>query len=185
MELVEVKIPRQLYEKIAERAGGRGVQAQDLIVKIIEQFLSSQEAPAQQSLEARVRALENRVARLEATVEGLVRGREAVAAGERRGHKRVISFSKDWAEAKNIDIEAYIDAKERLGYVCNETVEEVICIWKEDLKNVVERLNAEKAGLNDLERALKGEERKIARMAREAGLLWLDSKEKRWKALTV
>ena len=99
--------------------------------------------------------------------------------GERR---HVISFTLKWAEERGINIEEYMAKKEREGYICNETGREVICVWREDLEQIVVELNSAGVKMGELDRALSREKLEIAKRAVEAGLLWYDNKEKRWRA---
>ena len=100
-------------------------------------------------------------------------------AGER---KHVIVFTLEWARQKGINIEEYMAKKEKEGYICNEANRKVYCIWREDIEQLVVDLNSMNAKLNDLDKVLSGEKLETAKVAIEAGLLWYDSKEKRWRA---
>jgi hypothetical protein len=102
-----------------------------------------------------------------------------VKTGERR---HVIVFTLEWAREKNINIEEYMARKEKEGYLCNEASRKVYCIWREDIEQLVVDLNNSNARMGELERILSGERLDIARKAVDAGLLWYDSKEKRWRA---
>jgi hypothetical protein len=99
--------------------------------------------------------------------------------GERR---RVIVFSLEWASRKGINVEEYMARKEREGYICNETSREVVCVWREDIEQLVVELNSAGAKMGELDRVLSGEKLDTARVAERAGLLWYDSREKRWRA---
>jgi RecG-like helicase len=99
--------------------------------------------------------------------------------GER---KHVISFTLKWAEEKSINVEEYMARKEREGYICNETGREVVCIWREDVEQLVVELNSAGARMGELDKVLSGEKLETARVAERAGLLWYDSREKRWRA---
>jgi hypothetical protein len=99
--------------------------------------------------------------------------------GER---KRVIVFSLEWAGRKGIDVEEYMARKEREGYLCNETSREVVCVWREDVEQLVVELNSTGVKMGELDKALSGEKLETARVAERAGLLWYDNKEKRWRA---
>jgi hypothetical protein len=81
------------------------------------------------------------------------------------------------------DVEGYIADMEREGWICNERAGSIICVWRELLEQVVVDLNNSKAGVDELERVLAGDKDKLeaGRAAYEAGILWLDSKEKRWR----
>jgi hypothetical protein len=100
-------------------------------------------------------------------------------SGERR---RVISFSLEWAGRKGINVEEYMARREREGYLCNETGREVVCVWREDIEQVVAELNSAGAKMGELDRVLSGEKLETARAAERAGLLWYDSREGRWRA---
>jgi hypothetical protein len=81
------------------------------------------------------------------------------------------------------DVESYIADTEREGWICNEKGGSIICVWRELLEQVVVDLNNSKAGVNDLEKVLVGDKDKleVGKAAYEAGILWFDSKEKRWR----
>jgi len=82
------------------------------------------------------------------------------------------------------DAETYIADMERGGWVCNEVNKNIICVWRQVLEQVVVDLNNVKAGAKDLEKVLAGDKDKleVAKASYEAGLLWFNSKEGRWKA---
>jgi hypothetical protein len=96
--------------------------------------------------------------------------------------RRVIVFTLEWAKQKGIDTEEYMAKKEKEGYICNETSRKVYCIWREDIEQLVVELNNSNAKMGELENVLSGEKLNIAKQAIEAGLLWFDSKDKRWRA---
>jgi predicted CopG family antitoxin len=100
-------------------------------------------------------------------------------AGER---KHVIVFTLEWAKRKGINIEEYMSMREKQGYLCNDTGSKVVCVWREDVEQLVVDLNSANAKLNDLDKVLSGERLETAKVAVEAGLLWYDNKEKRWRA---
>jgi hypothetical protein len=100
-------------------------------------------------------------------------------SGERR---HVIVFTLEWAREKNINIEEYMARKEKEGFLCNEASRKVYCIWREDIEQLVVDLNNSNAKMGELEKILSGERLDIARKAVDAGLLWYDSREKRWRA---
>jgi hypothetical protein len=58
----------------------------------------------------------------------------------------------------------------------------VYCIWREDIEQLVVELNSSNTKMGELEGVLSGEKLNIAKQAIEAGLLWYDSREKRWRA---
>jgi hypothetical protein len=98
---------------------------------------------------------------------------------EKAESEYVVRVSKEEAG----DVEGYIADMEREGWICNEKSGSIICVWRELLEQVVVDLNNSKAGVNDLEKALAGDEDKleVGKASYEAGILWLDSKEKRWR----
>jgi len=102
-----------------------------------------------------------------------------VKRGER---KRVIVFTLEWANWKGINIEEYMAKKEKEGYLCNEASRKVYCIWREDIEQLVVDLNNAGAKMGELEKVLSGEKLETAKVAVEAGLMWFDNKEKRWRA---
>jgi predicted CopG family antitoxin len=112
-----------------------------------------------------------------ANMEDMTQGKSK--PGERR---RVITFSLEWASRKGINVEEYMARREREGYLCNETSREVVCVWREDLEQLVVELNSAGAKMGELDRVLSGEKLNAARVAERAGLLWYDSREKRWRA---
>jgi hypothetical protein len=99
--------------------------------------------------------------------------------GERR---RVIVFSLEWAGRKGINVEEYMARREREGYICNETSREVVCVWREDVEQLIVDLNSAGARMGELDSVLSGEKLDTARVAERAGLLWYDNREKRWRA---
>jgi hypothetical protein len=82
------------------------------------------------------------------------------------------------------DVESYIVDTEREGWICNEKAGNIICVWRELLEQVVVDLNNAKAGVNDLEKVLAGDKLEVGKAAYEAGILWLDSKERRWRIVS-
>jgi hypothetical protein len=106
----------------------------------------------------------------------------ATVKTQTRERRRVIVFTLEWASQKGIDTEEYMARKEKEGYICNETSRKVYCIWREDIEQLVVELNSSNAKMGELENVLSGEKLEIARKAIEAGLLWYDSKDKRWRA---
>ncbi|MCC5990116.1 MAG: hypothetical protein LM558_01210 [Thermosphaera sp.] len=119
-----------------------------------------------------------------ASVESSTQSKPATVTvkGQPRERRRVIVFSLDWARQKGINVEEYMARREREGYTCNEANRKAYCIWREDIEQIVVELNSSNAGMDDLERVLSGEKLEIARTAVEAGLMWYDNKEKRWRA---
>jgi hypothetical protein len=82
------------------------------------------------------------------------------------------------------DTESYIADMERSGWLCNEVSRSIICVGRALLEQVVVDLNNSKAGVNDLEKVLAGDKNKleVAKASYEAGLMWYDNREKRWRA---
>ena len=105
---------------------------------------------------------------------------QSKAKAEERRH--IIVFTLEWAREKGVNVEEYMAKKERQGYLCNEANRKVYCIWREDIEQLVVDLNSAGTRMGELEKVLSGEKLDTARKAVEAGLLWFDSKEKRWKA---
>jgi hypothetical protein len=99
-----------------------------------------------------------------------------------RERRRVIVFSVEWAGRKGINVEEYMARREREGYLCNETSREVVCIWREDVEQLIVDLNSAGAKMGELDSVLSGEKLDTARIAERAGLLWYDNREKRWRA---
>jgi hypothetical protein len=99
--------------------------------------------------------------------------------GER---KRIIVFTVEWAKWKGINIEEYMARREREGYLCNDTGRKIVCVWREDIEQLIVDLNNADVKLNELDKALSGEKLETAKIAVEAGLMWYDNREKRWKA---
>jgi hypothetical protein len=100
-------------------------------------------------------------------------------AGEKR---HVIAFTLEWARKKNINIEEYMARKEREGFLCNDTGSKVVCVWREDIEQLIVDLNNAGVKMGELEKVLSGERLETAKVAIEAGLMWYDNKEKRWRA---
>jgi hypothetical protein len=96
--------------------------------------------------------------------------------------ERIKIISLEWARKQGVNVEEYMAKKERQGYVCNETGREIVCVWREDLEQLIVELNSAGAKMGEFEKVLGGEKLNIARVAERAGLLWYDNKEKRWRA---
>jgi hypothetical protein len=81
------------------------------------------------------------------------------------------------------DVESYIADTEREGWICNEKTGSIVCVWRETLEQVLVDLNNSKAGVNDLEKVLAGDKDKleVGKAAYEAGILWFDGKQGRWR----
>jgi hypothetical protein len=105
---------------------------------------------------------------------------QSKAKSEEKEHIKVISL--EWARKQGINVEEYMAKKERQGYICNETGREIVCIWREDLEQLIVELNSAGAKMGEFDKVLSGEKLNIARVAERAGLLWYDSREKRWRA---
>jgi hypothetical protein len=99
-----------------------------------------------------------------------------------RERKRVIVFTLEWAKWKGINVEEYMAKREREEYLCNDTGRKIVCIWREDIEQLVVDLNNANVKFNELDKALSDEKLETAKVAVEAGLLWYDNKEKRWRA---
>jgi hypothetical protein len=82
------------------------------------------------------------------------------------------------------DPERYMAEMEKRGWLCNEAARQVVCVWRETLEQAVADLNGNGAGAKDMEKVLAGDTAKleVAKAAHEAGLLWYNLQEKRWKA---
>jgi len=102
------------------------------------------------------------------------------AGEEKAGGKHVVRVPVEEAG----DPERYMAEMERRGWLCNEAARQVVCVWRETLEQAVVDLNSAGAGARDMEKALAGDGVKleVAKTAHEAGLLWYNSREKRWKA---
>jgi hypothetical protein len=100
-------------------------------------------------------------------------------SGER---KHVIVFTLEWAQQKGINVEEYMTRREREGYLCNEAGRKIYCIWREDIEQLIVDLNNAGAKMGELEKVLSGEKLETAKVAVEAGLMWFDNREKRWRA---
>jgi hypothetical protein len=96
--------------------------------------------------------------------------------------ERIKVISLEWAEKKGINIEEYMAKKEKQGYICNEANRKIYCIWREDIEQVIVDLNNTGTKMGELEKALNGEKLETAKVAIEAGLMWYDNREKRWRA---
>jgi predicted CopG family antitoxin len=81
------------------------------------------------------------------------------------------------------DPEKYVAEMERRGWLCNEAGRQVVCVWRETLEQAVVDLNSGGAGAKDVEKVLAGDRAKleVAKAAYEAGLLWYDSKQGKWR----
>jgi predicted DNA-binding protein len=117
----------------------------------------------------------------------------AVEKGEKAPGLKEVKESEEKAGSQYVvripieevgDTESYMTDMERSGWLCNEASRSIICVWRELLEQVVVDLNNSKAGVNDLEKVLAGDKDKleVAKASYEAGLMWYDNKEKRWRA---
>jgi hypothetical protein len=205
MKVVSTKLTDEEYQALYERARKEGDSVAGLVRKAILAYLNLP-VPAKTEVNDRLSALEKRVEDLERVVSeirnlisnvtastgnvtasggdtvGGVASQATNAKVQPRERKRVITFSLEWASRRGINIEEYMARKEREGYVCNETSHEVVCVWREDLEELVVELNSAGAKMGELDRVLSGEKLNMARVAERAGLLWYDSREKRWRA---
>jgi RecG-like helicase len=96
--------------------------------------------------------------------------------------ERVKIISLEWARKQGMNIEEYMMKKERQGFLCNEANRKIYCVWREDVEQVIVDLNNAGAKMEELEKVLSGERLETAKVAIEAGLMWYDNKEKRWRA---
>jgi hypothetical protein len=99
---------------------------------------------------------------------------------EKAGDKYVVRLPKEEVE----DVESYIADMEHGGYLCNEKGEEVVCVWREVLEQAVADLNNGKTtNVGDFDKILANDMVKleISKAAYEAGLLWYDGKQGRWR----
>jgi hypothetical protein len=112
-------------------------------------------------------------------MEGAPGLEEVREGGEKAESEYVVRVSKEDVG----DVESYIADTEREGWICNEKSGSIICVWRELLEQVVVDLNNSKVGINDLEKALAGDEDKleVGKAAYEAGILWYDGKQGRWR----
>ena len=188
MKSVGAKVREDVFEALVERARAEGVSISEIVRRALMAYLGK---PVEQPVEAGVRELEELEARI-AKLEELVSRTQSTASPTpsfrssqgKGGERYVIRISREWATKKDLNTDDYMKSKERQGYVCNETSTHIICVWREELEQAVVDLNNSEAKLADLEKVLTGDRLNVARAAIEAGLLWFDSKEKRWRALT-
>jgi hypothetical protein len=99
---------------------------------------------------------------------------------EKAGGKYVVRIPKEEVE----DVESYISGMEHGGYLCNEKGEEVVCVWREVLEQALIDLNNSKAtNVGGFEKVLANDMVKleISKAAYEAGLLWYDGKQRKWR----
>jgi hypothetical protein len=98
--------------------------------------------------------------------------------------ERIKIISLEWARKQGMNIEEYMMKKERQGFLCNEANRKIYCIWREDIEQLVVDLNNTGAKMGELDKALSGDGEKLetAKVAIEAGLMWYDNREKRWRA---
>lgn len=99
---------------------------------------------------------------------------------EKAGDKYIARIPKEEVE----DVESYISDMEHGGYLCNEKGEEVVCVWREVLEQAVADLNSSKTtNVGDFDKILANDMVKleISKAAYEAGLLWYDGKQGRWR----
>jgi hypothetical protein len=82
------------------------------------------------------------------------------------------------------DPEKYMAEMEKKGWLCNETAKQVICVWGEALRLVVDVLNNNNVRVSEMEKALADDKDmlEVAKAGYEAGLLWFDSSQRKWRA---
>jgi hypothetical protein len=164
-------IKRELYEAFIEWCGERSINV------CLEKALSILRGNVPLNVRGNIASQGKSESLTQSNTQSTTQSK--VKTGERR---RVIVFTLEWARERNINIEEYMARKEREGYLCNEANRKVYCIWREDIEQLVVDLNNSNARMGELEKVLSGERLDTARKAIEAGLLWYDSKEKRWRA---
>jgi hypothetical protein len=208
LKSVGTKLRDDEYRALVERARKEGVTVSEFVRKAVLAALNLP-MPAQPEVGGRLSALEKRVGELEERVLALERAvsqelpastaSKAAAttgnvaggsggvqnaaqskAGREREHVKIISL--EWASRKGINVEEYMARKEREGYICNEAGRKVYCVWREDIEQIVVELNSTGAKMGELDKVLTGEKLETAKIAIEAGLMWYDNREKRWRA---
>jgi len=178
---VGAKVREDVFKALVERAEAEGVTVSEIVRRAIIAYLGK---PVEQPLEARLKELEARVARLE---ELLARQPvvEPTASGQarkpREGSEYVKTVSVEWASRRGLNIEEYMRRREREGYICNDTASHVICVWREELEQAVVELNGAKAKVGEVGKVLSGVRLEVAKAAEKAGLLWFDVHEGRWR----
>jgi hypothetical protein len=169
---VTIEVSRELRDRIRELSQKYGLLYEELLWKALNTLTQS---TTQSNTLSITQSTEGPLTL--STTQSSTQSKAKV--GERR---RVIVFTLEWAREKNINIEEYMARKEKEGYLCNEANRKVYCIWREDIEQLVVDLNSSNARMGELEKILSGEKLDTARKAIEAGLLWYDSREKRWRA---
>jgi len=200
MPVISVRVDQRTYEALVKMAEARGMSLYSYVKKLLEAQVSSEvsgEVSPQvscqvssevsyQELERKLSELTSKVSYLEEKINQILGstdiGRAPTKPAKSEEKERIKIISLEWARKQGMNIEEYMARKERQGYICNEANRKVYCIWREDIEQIVVELNSTNAGMGDLERVLSGEKLEIARTAVEAGLMWYDSKEKRWRA---
>jgi hypothetical protein len=209
LRFVGFRLGDKEYQALAERARKEGVTVSEFIRRAVLAALGLP-APAQPEVGDRLSALEKRVGELEERVlaleqaasqglptsttakaaagtgnvaggSGGVRGTAQSKVRPREG-ERVKIISLEWARQKGVNTEEYMARREREGYICNEADRKIYCIWREDIEQLVVDLNSAGARMGELDRVLNGERLETAEAAVEAGLMWYDNREKRWRA---
>jgi hypothetical protein len=107
----------------------------------------------------------------------------AEEAGEgKAGGKYVVRVPVEEAGG---DPEKYMAEMERKGWLCNEAARQVICVWREALRLVVDVLNKNSVRVSEMEKALAEDKDmlEVAKAGYEAGLLWFDSSQGKWRAV--
>jgi len=212
MPVISVRVDQRTYEALVKLAEARGMSLYSLVKTLLEAQVSSEvsgEVSSQVSYQVSYRELErklseltSKVSYLEEKIQELLTSTASKAtastgnvadssggiqstaqskakSGER---KHVIVFTLEWAQQKGINIEEYMTRREREGYLCNETSGKVYCVWREDIEQLIVDLNNAGAKMGELDKVLGGEKLETAKVAIEAGLMWYDNKEKRWRA---
>jgi hypothetical protein len=114
------------------------------------------------------------------TVNPSTQATQSKAKSEEKERVKIISL--EWARKQGMNIEEYMMKKERQGFLCNEANRKIYCVWREDVEQVIVDLNNVGAKMEELDKVLSGERLETAKIAIEAGLMWYDNKEKRWRA---
>jgi predicted DNA-binding protein len=200
MPVISVRVDQRTYEALVKMAEARGMSLYSYVKKLLEAQVSSEvsgEVSPQvscqvssevsyQELERKLSELTSKVSYLEEKINQILGstdiGRAPTKPAKTGERKRVIVFSLDWAKQKGINVEDYMARREKEGYLCNDTGRMVYCIWREDIEQLIVDLNNSGAKMNELEKTLSGDRLEIARTAVEAGLMWYDNKERRWRA---
>jgi hypothetical protein len=168
---VKRDIKRELYEAFIEWCGERSINI------CLEKALSILRG----NITLNVRGNVTRASGSITVAAGDV-GRTPTKPAKSEEKERIKIISLEWARKQGVNIKEYMARKEKQGYICNDTASKVYCVWREDIEQVIVDLNNAGAKTGELEKVLSGEKLETAKVAVEAGLLWYDSKEKRWRA---